>query len=181
MPHARPILLLALSIALLAAPLTAQSGGRRGGGMGGRRGGGMMGPNRRTEPMLDPVVVQGPPAPEDMARIAGLSDADEAAYLLARNDFMVGTKPQRDSLNLLRSDLRDMGAGGGGGGRDFERLRPLFEQSRRLGDALAKRTKEFDELLKTMLQKDQLKKYEKWRKEERKLVEKERERRRGRD
>ena len=148
---------------------------------GGRRGGGMMGPNRRSEAVLDPVVIQGPPSPEDMARIAGLSDAEEAAYLSARNDFMVGTKSQRDSLNLLRSDLREMGGGGGGvGGRDFDRLRPLFEQSRQLSDYLAKRMKGFDEQLKVTLKKDQFKKYEKWRKEERKIAERERESRRGR-
>ena len=141
-----------------------------------------MGQNRPSEAVLDPMVIQGPPSPEEMARIADLNDAEEATYLTARNDFMVATKPQRDSLNLLRSDLHDMaGAGGGaGGGRDFDRLRPLFEQTRQLGDGLTKRTKDFDDQLKKTLKKDQFKKYEKWRKEERKYAENQRQSRRGR-
>ena len=119
MSRTRPLLLHALAIGLSSAPLAAQYGGRRGGMGGGRRPGGMMGPQRPGGEMVDPVVVQGPPSPEDMARLAGLSDAEEATYLSIRNDFMVGTKPQRDSLNLLRSDLREMGGGGGGRGEDM--------------------------------------------------------------
>jgi hypothetical protein len=168
---ARTLALATLALSLFQLSSASAQYGRNGGMRGGRRG--MMGgggeANRMSGALFDPVLRDGPPAPDSMAAIAQLSDSQRTMYLSSRDQFMQTTKPTRDSLALIRSEMRDARANGEGS----EQMRSYFPQMRSLGEYLARRQNEFDEGFKLMVTKDQYKRYEKWRKEQRKQAEEE--------
>ncbi|HEX3233021.1 MAG TPA: hypothetical protein VHR41_02410 [Gemmatimonadales bacterium] len=163
-----------LAAVALAGPVLAQSTDEpdRPGGGGdmprGRHGGFGMMHGRRME-ALDPVVADGPPAPDEFAKIASPPEDQRRRYAELYQRFMASTKPQRDSLNLARremiGDFQDGDREGAGRQRDV--MMPL-------GQELASRQKTFDETLKSFLGKDQWKHYDKWRSDERKRAEQER-------
>jgi hypothetical protein len=118
---------------------------------------------------LDPVVAEGPPAPADFAKIASPPDDQQRRYADLYQRFMASTKPQRDSLYIVRRDMRAAFEDG-----DREGARRQRDIVVALGDELNRRQKSFDDTLKGFLGKDQWKRYDKWRSEERKRAEQER-------
>jgi hypothetical protein len=170
-----------LAALALVGPVLAQStygpdrpGGTGGDMPGGRRGGpgGMM--HGRSMQALDPVVADGPPAPADFAGIASPPDDQQRRYTGLYQQFMASTRPQRDSLNVTRRDMRAAFEDG-----DREGARRQLGIVVALGDELTRRQKAFDDTLKTFLGKDQWKRYDKWRSDERKRAEQERRERWG--
>jgi hypothetical protein len=162
-----PLALLALTLA--ASVVTAQYSGDPSQEQGGRHHGGMYGMGHGTPP--DPVVLKGPPAPDDFRRLVELPDDKVASYQGLYDRFMAETKPQRDSLAALRNQA----SGGDTGDRDsFEQRREVFVP---LNQELTRRQAAFDDALHDMLDKDQWKRYQKWREEERKVAEQQRQER----
>ncbi len=123
----------------------------------------------RRMQMLDPVVVDGPPAPADFTKIASPPDDQQRHYADLYQQFMASTRPQRDSLTVGRRDMRAAFEDG-----DREGARRQGDVAMRLGEELARRQKTFDDTLKSFLGKDQWKRYDQWRSEERKRAEQER-------
>ena len=157
---------LALLILALAAPAAAaQYSDDPGQGQYGRHGGRMHGMGRGGTPP-DPVVLQGPPAPADFQKLVQLPDAKLAGYQNLSDHLMEQTKPQRDSLAALRN-----GMGDSEDRSSFEQRREIFQP---LSQELTRRQAAFDDALKDMLDKDQWKRYQKWREDQRKADEKER-------
>ena len=129
-----------------------QDGGRPEGGRGGRR---------MTPP--DPVVLNGPPAPAEFARIVKLPAESVTRYTQLYDRFMESTRPQRDSLAAMRRDRREAYSEG-----DRETARRHRGQLRPLAEDLARQQVTFDDTLKPILTKDQWKRYEQWREDQRK-------------
>jgi hypothetical protein len=186
--RSRPLsLILAASVALAAPPLVGSAAAQGGygpesrGGPGGasdpsgagrhgmRRG--MRGPERMAT--LDPVVLEGPPVPAEFARIVELPENQVGRYAQLYERFMASTRPQRDSLTVLRRDLRSAFEQGDreAGRQQSGELRPLTEE-------LQRRQATFDETLQPLLEKDQWKRYQHWRDDERKQAQKDRQERR---
>lgn len=140
-------------------------------GAGGNRGGPGMG--RMAPPDL--VVVQGPPAPPEFARIVELPADKVHRYAEMYERLMNSTGPQRDSLETLRRGMRDA----------FEiRDRASADRQRALAqpivEELERRQAAFDATLRDLLDKSQWKRYQHWRDDERKRANDERrDRRRG--
>jgi hypothetical protein len=170
--RAFPLALLALVLTATAA--VAQYSDDPGQQQGAHRGR-MHGPGRGTPP--DPVVLVGPPAPEEFQRLVGLAPEKIAGYRGLYDRLMTETRPQRDSLSALRGR---MGEGDSGDRESFRQRREIFLP---LNDELTRRQAAFDDALRDMLDKDQWKRYQKWRDEERKVAEQRRQdrRRRGGD
>ena len=180
-------LILAASVALAAPPLAGSAAAQDGygpesrggpgdaggpdgaGGHGMRRG--MRGPGRLAS--LDPVVLQGPPVPAEFARIVELPEDQVGRYAQLYERFMASTRPQRDSLTALRRNLRSTFEQG-----DRDAARWQLGQLRPLAEELKRSQATFDETLQPLLEKDQWKRYQHWRGDERKRVEKERQERR---
>jgi hypothetical protein len=158
--HSRAFPLALLTLAL-AAPVAAAQYSDDPGQQGGHRGR-MHGPGRGTPP--DPVILKGPPAPADFQNLVDLPQEKAAGYQSLYDRFMAETKPQRDSLAALRSD---MGGGAGDTGDRESVFMPLSQE-------LTRRQAAFDDALKDMLDKDQWKRYQKWRDEQRKVAEQQR-------
>jgi len=165
--HARSLPLALLAVALATSVASAQysnDSSQQDGGHYGR----MHGMRHGTPP--DPVVLKGPPAPDEFRRLVDLPDDKVAGYKNLYDRLMTETKPQRDSLAILRnrasSDAGDRAL--------FEQRREVFEP---LSHELTRRQEAFDDELKTMLDKDQWKRYQKWRDEQRKAAEQERQQR----
>jgi hypothetical protein len=164
--HARALPLALLALALSAPVAVAQYSddpGRQQDDRPGR----MRGPGRDTPP--DPVVLNGPPAPDDFARLAELPADKAERYKGLYDRFMADTRPQRDSLATLR---RDMSGGYDPSDREaFQRRRDVFVP---LNQELERRQAAFDDALHDMLDKNEWKRYQKWREEERKVAEQQR-------
>ena len=111
----------------------------------------------------DPVVLDGPPAPAEFARIVKLPADKLTRYTELYDRFMESTRPQRDSLTAMRRDRRKAFNEG-----DRETARRHRGQLRPLAEDLARRQVTFDDTLKPTLTKDQWKRYEQWRDEQRK-------------
>jgi hypothetical protein len=170
-------LILATSVSLAAPPFAASaaaqvpdgpeahSGSGDEGGPGMR--GGMRGAGRMWPP--DPVVLNGPPAPAEFARIVELPPDRVDGYARLYERFMSSSRPQRDSLAAMRRDLRDAFEQG-----DREAAQRHRGEFRPLADELDRRQATFDEALQSMLAKDQWKRYQRWSDEQRKQAEKER-------
>jgi hypothetical protein len=156
---------LALAAQAAAAQYSDDPGQRQYGGHGGRMHG--MGMGRGTPP--DPVVLQGPPAPADFQKLVQLPDAKLPGYRNLFDHLMEQTKPQRDSLAALRN-----GMGDSGDRASFQERREIFQP---LSQELTRRQAAFDDALKDMLDKDQWKRYQKWRDDQRKAAAKERQER----
>jgi hypothetical protein len=127
----------------------------------------MHGPGRGTPP--DPVVLKGPPAPEEFVRLVQLPDDKAGRYKELYDRFMAETKPQRDSLATLRRD-----ATGGLERSDRDSLQRLRQVFMPLRQELERRQAAFDDTLHDLLDKDQWKRYQNWREEERKVAEQQR-------
>jgi hypothetical protein len=158
---------LALLILALAAPAAVAQYSDDPGQQYGRHGGGMRGMTRGTPP--DPVVLQGPPAPADFQKLAQLPDAKLSGYQGLYDRFMAETKPQRDSLAALRG-----GMGDSDDRSSFQERREIFMP---LSQELTRRQGAFDDALKDMLDKEQWKRYQKWRDDQRKEAEQQRQNR----
>ena len=186
----RPLsLLLAASVALAAPPLAGSAAAQGGygpesrggpgdaGGAGDAGAGGhgmrhgMRGSGRMAS--LDPVVLQGPPVPAEFARIIEVPEDQVGRYAQLYERFMASTRPQRDSLTALRRDLRSTFEQG-----DRDAARVQLGQLRPLAEELKRSQATFDDTLQPLLEKDQWKRYQHWREDERKRVEKERQERR---
>ena len=141
-------LLILLALAVFMSPLAAQDPRPGGGGRGAFR-------------VPDPILFNGPPPPEELLDLVGLDSTQYNAYRVQYVSFMEETRPARDSLLEIRRQMRDAyEAGGQAGGRaGGEKLQKTMGE-------LEKRQKEFDQVLKTVLNATQLKRYESWRKEE---------------
>ena len=109
MRHALVYLILA-TLALAGSAAAQDPGGYGGdggtgmhGGHRGRMRGGMGGPGGMAS--LDPVVLQGPPAPADFARIVDLPEDQVGRYSQLYDRYMATTRRERDSLNTRPSGL----------------------------------------------------------------------------
>jgi hypothetical protein len=161
--RAFPLALLVLGLAAPAALAQySNDPGQEGGGHRGR----MYGMGRGTPP--DPVIFKGPPAPADFQKLVQLPDAKLAGYQSLYDHLMTDTKPQRDSLAALRGGM------GGGDSDDRGSAQQRREIFMPLSDELTRKQVAFDDALKDMLDKDQWKRYQKWREEERKVAEQQR-------
>jgi hypothetical protein len=184
----RPLsLMVAASLALTAPPLAGSAAAQDGygpesrggpgdaGGPGGAGGHGMRRGMRGHElrASLDPVVLEGPPAPAEFARIVELPEDQVGRYAQLYERFMASTRPQRDSLTALRRDLRSAFEQG-----DREAARQQAGQLRPLTEDLQRRQATFDDTLQPLLEKDQWKRYQHWRDDERKRAQKDRQERR---
>jgi hypothetical protein len=139
--------------------------GMRGGHRGGMRGGGGM-------THVDPVVLQGPPAPAEFAHIVELPEDQVGRYTQLYERFMAATRPQRDSLDALRSQMRDAFADG-----DRDAMQRQRGSMGPLAKDLEQRQATFDDTLKGVLDKQEWQRYEKWREDQRKQADKDRQER----
>jgi hypothetical protein len=142
----------------------------RGGG-GGRGGHGM---GRMAAPDL--VVLHGPPAPPEFARIVELPADRVDRYAEMYDRLMTTTRPLRDSLETLRQGMREAFESRDRASAERQRAvaQPLVEE-------LGRRQAAFDATLRDLLDKGQWKRYEHWRDDERKRANDERQDRRRRD
>ena len=129
------------------------------------------GPGRMAA--LDPVVIEGPPAPAEFARIVELPADSVDRYAQLYDRFMSSTRPQRDSLAAMRRDLREAFEQG-----DREAARRHRGEFRPLTEELTRQQASFDDSLKPLLAKDQWKRYQQWRDDRRKQADKARKERR---
>jgi hypothetical protein len=176
---------LAVTVALAAPPLTGSAlaqgtddprapgatgapGDQSGPGM---RRHGARGPGRMAA--LDPVVVEGPPAPAEFARIVELPGDKVDRYTQLYDRLMSSTRPQRDSLAAMRRDLREAFDQG-----DRDAARQHRGKFRPLAEELARQQASFDDALKPLLAEVQWKRYQHWRDDQRKQAEKARQARR---
>jgi hypothetical protein len=175
-PSFRHLVPAVLALGLLAHPSLAQgqeSGTPRGGqerGSGGR------------ESRFDPIVLEGPPAPEEFAQAASLNDAEKEHYSTLYANFMANTRVVRDSLRQSMRSMRgtqrgDDAEGGapdpsGGRGQGRDRMAGLAD----LRADLERQQRGFDNAVKNDFGKDHFKQYQDWCDQRRKEV---RSRRRG--
>lgn len=153
--HARlaPTILLTCGMMLTGAGIAfAQQGPPPGGGSPGMRSRG-----DRSQ-SFDPVVFQGPPVPDSMAKLVGLDPNGLTRYATMYQNLMAATRSERDSLAAMRQARqasRESGTGpqerGGPGG--MREIRKYLED----------RQKQFDQALGDVLSKDQFKRYQDWR------------------
>jgi hypothetical protein len=139
----------------------------------GHRGGGPGGMRRMAAP--DPIVLHGPPAPPEFARIVELPADQVERYAEMYDRLMTTTRPQRDSLETLSRDMREAFESRDRASAERQRavVRPLVQE-------LERRQAAFDGTLRDLLEQSQWKRYERWRDDERKRANDERrDRRRG--
>jgi hypothetical protein len=133
------------------------------------------GPGMRRMAAPDPVVLHGPPAPPEFARIVELPADQVDRYAEMYDRLMTTTRPQRDSLETLRRGMREAFESRDRASAERQRAvaRPLVQE-------LERRQAAFDGTLRDLLAKSQWKRYEQWRDDERKRASDERrDRRRG--
>ena len=154
----RPVLI-ALALAAVAAPLAAQQPG---------------GPPPAGRPTMNPLAFQGPPEPVAFAKIVGLTAEQQPKYANLYQAYMKETKPRRDSVEAMRTAMREARAAGGTGNRGgMAAMRPL-------GEALNTQYEEFEASLGFLLTEPQQAKYDTWKAAEReKMMEQMRQRRAG--
>jgi hypothetical protein len=164
-PRLAPTILATCTI-MLAGALTVQAqqspppGG--GGQQGMRRSGG-------RPPMLDPVVLEGPPAPDSMAALVGLNGDGLARYTTMYQNLMASTRPQRDSVTAFREARRNARMGSG----ESPPREGGMDAMRSLRESLESRQKQFDQALEQdVLNHDQVKTYRDWRDQRRHDAEK---------
>jgi hypothetical protein len=157
-----PFHLALAALALATAALAQDSGGPSHGPSGAMRG-------REGMPARDPVVLEGPPAPAELARIVDLPQDRLDRYTPLYDRFMTATKPQRDSLAALRRGMRDAFA---------DRDREAISRQRAIMEPIARDLREqqatFDDSLHGLLAEPQWKRYQQWREDERKRADQER-------
>jgi hypothetical protein len=139
--------------------------GPAGGGAGGmHRGRGMMGGRGGGMRAMDPVVLEGPPAPAEFAEITGVADTQRYARLYEH--FMGSTRPQRDSLAAARGAMHGDFENG-----DREAGRDRMGTIKSFADDLSHQQDTFDAAVKDAVTKDEWKKYQDWRADRRKEAE----------
>jgi len=145
-----------LAACIATARLAAQQPGEgeRRPGMEGRRG-----------PMFDPVLVDGPPAPDSFAVLVGLSEEQKTRYTAVYQDFMTATESDRAAARQARAALRDAATN-----RDRAGVREAMRQMRAPAEALEQQQRSFDAALKDFLAEDQLQRYGLWRESHRRRV-----------
>lgn len=113
-------------------------------------------------PNFDPVIVEGPPAPDSMARLVKLDENAGQRYATLYENLMAATRTERDSLSALRQARRaEMEQGGPG-------QRHGMGAGAGLREDLEHRQQQFDKALEDFFSKDQLKQYRDWREGRRK-------------
>lgn len=128
-----------------------------------------MRPGGGRPPMMDPVVIDGPPAPDSMAQLVGLSGDALARYGTMYQNLMASTRPQRDSMVAFR-EARPAARASGGEDRP---PREGMEGMRALQEYLADKQRLFDQALEAdVLDHDQQKAYRDWRDQRRHEAEK---------
>ena len=138
-------------------PIHAQQSPPPGGGPGGMHWGG------GHRPSFDPVVMEGPPAPDSMAQLVKLDTNARQRYATLYENLMSGTRTERDSLAALSQARRgEMEQGGG------PYQRHGMGAGAGLRDDLEHRQQQFDKELEGFLTKDQLKQYHDYRDQRRK-------------
>lgn len=177
--HAIPVVIVGLSLSLGATVLAAQ-GGPPGGGPGGGGPGGRGGPPPgMMRQVRDPVILDGPPAPDSMAVIARLDSAMAARYARLYQHLMETTRADRDSVRAHQPRPRDpltevppvegapdrsrdreldrrMGTGPGGMPAEMQEVQNRMNR-------LELQQQNFDEALRDLLAKDQWNRYRDWR------------------
>lgn len=118
-------------------------------------------------PSFDPLVLEGPMDPKQFALVTEATPAQQERYAILHENYLVATKVERENMEYYRKRMQDAMAGGGGRDEMFRSMQGL-EGS---GKLLEKQLKDFDDALKSVLEKDQFKKYQKARKEQRKKME----------
>ncbi len=109
---------------------------------------------------FDPVVMQGPPRPEEMTRLAVLSEGQQSHYATMYENLMTDTKSDRDSLAALRAARRaERGQADGSGAGHRGPIGGMGE----LRTDLEQKQRSFDAALKDFLTRDQWERYEAWR------------------
>lgn len=117
-------------------------------------------------PNFDPVVMDGPPAPERVDSVMTLEPAQKDRYTTLYQNLMASTKSERDQVREAREAFRN-----GGGDADPAARQHSRDSMREAMQTLTDRQKSFDTALKDFLDKDQLKQYDEWRKARRKEME----------
>jgi hypothetical protein len=140
-------------------------GGRMHGGGGGRgmRGGGQ-GMARPTS--LDPAVLEGPMTPGAAAEIVELSDSQRTEYATRYEAYMAATAAERDSAQLVQRRMQQAFEA-----HDFQYGRAHGKELSRFTDDLSKQENAFEDNLKNLFTKSQMKAFRKYRDEERKQAE----------
>ena len=116
----------------------------------------------RRSSASDPVVTEGPPKPEALDTIVQLADSQRLPYEALYTGLMDSTQAARDSLHAARQALREAF-----GSQDRATIQEQMRTVQALTRVLEDRQKKFDEALKKLLDKDQWKRYDKWREEQR--------------
>ena len=142
--------------------------GQFGGGFGGERGrfgrGGDRDPTADA-PRLPGAELDGPPEPATLRGILDLTDELAGRYAQAYDSFMVATRPQRDSAQVVAAKMNQRLDEG-------DRAAALFyaERLNELGKELRERQEKFEDRLRRLLPPDQLKRYRQWREQQDRVV-----------
>ncbi len=108
---------------------------------------------------FDPVVMAGPPGPEEMTTLVALTEGQQSHYATLYQNLMAETKSERDSLAALRAARRDeQGREGRGAGG----ARPMMGGMAEIRSDLEQKQRGFDAALKDFLTRDQWKRYGAW-------------------
>lgn len=150
--RARGLLFTVLVVLAAAPPAHAQEGPPPGGMRSGGRG-----------PGFDPVLREGPPAPDSMAQFVQLDANTRQRYATLYDNLMADTRVERDSLAALRQARWAERAEGGGASRHRQ-----MGEGAEIRQDLARRQQQFDKALEEFLSKDQMKRYHDWREARRK-------------
>ena len=127
---------------------------------------GMVHGPRRANP--DPVLLKGPPQPEEFTRITGLEESKRPRYAELYQSFMAKTRPQRDSLKTSLDTIRQALQSGGRSSARGHR-----SSLRELRGRLADQQREFNDSVKKLLSSSEWNKYQQWREAERDRMRKE--------
>lgn len=116
----------------------------------------------------DPVLLNGPPKPEEFTRITSLEESKRPGYAELYQNFMSKTQPQRDSLKTSLDTIRQAFRSG-----DRSSARGHRSTLRELRGRLADEQQQFDDSVKKLLSSGQWNKYQQWREGERDRMRKE--------
>ena len=153
-----PRFALAASLLLITAlpPITAAQYGRGGGGResGGYREGRDLGP---PPPPLPGAEIDGPPDSAAMRSMFALSDSQTVRYAALYDSLLVSTRPQRDSVRAATDRMHTRLDSGDRAAANFyaELLMDLAKELKASQD-------KFDDRLRGLLSRDQLKAYRRW-------------------
>jgi hypothetical protein len=120
---------------------------------------------------LNLLAMQGPPEPEAFARTIGLDARQTVSYGNLRRAYLAATRAERDSLEVMRTRMREMRASGQAvpgqqPGVAANRRGAGMQAMRPLADTLEARFTDFETDLAFLLSPEQQKKYEAWKEAE---------------